>query len=144
GSSDVCSSDLDRVQEGLGEEALALARLKFEGLTRSILIRLAADGLCTPDALATVNPKRLDRRMPNALARKLIGWAKSVMTTQATSEEDHEMPILVVDDRHPGQIELDGVIVPLQEKQFRLIQLLALTPGECVDYETIYAHLWGD
>ena len=54
------------------------------------------------------------------------------------------MPILVVDDRHPGQIELDGVIVPLQEKQFRLIQLLALTPGECVDYETIYAHLWGD
>ena len=54
------------------------------------------------------------------------------------------MTVLVVDDRHPGQIELDGVVVPLQDKQYRLMQLLAATPGECVDYERIYEHLWGD
>ena len=139
----------DRVQYGLREEALPLARLGIRGLTRSATVRLAADGLCTPDTLTKVDAKYLERRLPAAVARKLIQWAKSIApatspTAVPTSTEDPDMPTLIVDDRHPGQIELDGVIVPLQEKQYRLMQLLALTPGECVDYETIYQHLWGD
>jgi len=53
-------------------------------------------------------------------------------------------PVLVVDDRHPGRIELDGETVTLQDKQYRLIQLLAAHPGACVPYDTIYEALWGN
>ena len=36
-----------------------------------------------------------------------------------------------------------GREVPLQDKQYQLIRLLARTPGECVPYEIIYTELWG-
>ena len=48
-----------------------------------------------------------------------------------------------MDDRHPGKIVVAGKDVPLQDKQYRLVRLLAQTPGECVPYETIYEELWG-
>jgi DNA-binding winged helix-turn-helix (wHTH) protein len=55
-----------------------------------------------------------------------------------------DMPLLVVDDRRPNEVHLDGRAIPLQAKQYQLIRLLAATPGDCVPYETIYTELWGD
>ena len=139
----------DRVQYGVSEEALPLARAGMVGLHRGVILRLTADRMCTPDALVNADAKTLERRMPAAVARKLLAWSRVHASTPEAQKstrlmEDPEMPVLIVDDRHPGQIELDGVVVPLQEKQFRLIQLLASNPGECIGYETIYEHLWGD
>ena len=52
-------------------------------------------------------------------------------------------PVLDVDDHHPCEIRLDGVRIRLQEKQYRLMCLLAEQPGTCVGYEEIYNFLWG-
>lgn len=57
---------------------------------------------------------------------------------------DTPSPTLIVDERRPDRILLDGEAIPLQEKQFRLIRLLADSPGSCVEYEQIYSSLWGD
>ena len=53
-------------------------------------------------------------------------------------------PVLIVDDNTPGEILVDGIRVVLQDKQYRLIRLLAEHAGACVPYETIYETLWGD
>jgi DNA-binding winged helix-turn-helix (wHTH) protein len=55
-----------------------------------------------------------------------------------------EAPILVVDDRRPNEIHLEGRAIPLQKKQYQLLRLLAESPGDCVPYDTIYTELWGD
>jgi DNA-binding winged helix-turn-helix (wHTH) protein len=34
--------------------------------------------------------------------------------------------------------------VKLQEKQYRLIRVLSVLPGECIPYETIYKMVWGN
>lgn len=53
------------------------------------------------------------------------------------------LPVLVVDDRYPNRVLIEGEEARVQEKQYRLIRLLAESPGECVPYDTIYAELWG-
>ncbi len=50
----------------------------------------------------------------------------------------------MVDDEQPHQILVDGHTVALQEKQYRLIRVLAEHPGVCVPYNVIYAAVWGD
>jgi helicase len=138
----------DRVQHGLCEETLPPARARIPGLVRGAILRLAAEGLGTAEALAAADAKLLERRMPAAVARKLVQWARAqaqaTVGLPAAAPAGPDTPVLVVDERRPRQIELDGVTIPLQEKQYRLIQVLAGSPGECVDYETVYQHLWGD
>ena len=50
----------------------------------------------------------------------------------------------MVDDRRPGEIRVHGRVVPLQDKQYRLIRALAAAPGECVPYDRLYGEVWGD
>jgi DNA-binding winged helix-turn-helix (wHTH) protein len=51
--------------------------------------------------------------------------------------------MLVIDERRPDEIVLDGETVSLQEKQYSMLRILAECPGECVPYDTIYEALWG-
>ena len=39
---------------------------------------------------------------------------------------------------------MDGRPVLLQDKQYRLIRVLAESPGECVPYQCIYRGVWGE
>ena len=79
-------------------------------------------------------------------AKRLVEWARRRADKAALPEPSVavRLPVLIVDDKSPGQIVLDGVSVRLQEKQYRLIRLLASAPGECVPYERIYRTLWGN
>jgi len=135
-----------RVQHGVGAALLPLARLAIPGLTRGGLLRLHEAGLHTPDALRAANPKLLKAQVPGTVARRLIDWAQA----QPKAEEacappaSPPRPVLIVDDTEPGKIEIAGTPVPLQEKQYRLIRLLAEHPGACIPYEVIYKALWGD
>lgn len=139
----------ERVQWGVRDEMLPIARLNLDGITRSGLMALAARGLCTQEAVAATPLESLTSCIPPHAARKLKEWAsrKVSETGAATSSSGHATlpaPVLIVDDRHPCEITIDGVRIRLQEKQYRLVCVLAEAPGECVPYDTIYEKVWGD
>ncbi|MCL4218356.1 MAG: DEAD/DEAH box helicase [Candidatus Hydrogenedentes bacterium] len=137
----------ERIQWGVSDEVLPIARLRLEGLTRSGLLALAARNLHQPDLIVQTSVDTLVQWLPRAAAHTLKTWAngKQTVVTPVEQEAPHKArPVLVVDDRRPGAIQVDGRNVRLQEKQYRLIQLLAAAPGECVSYDTIYETLWGD
>jgi helicase len=138
----------ERVQRGLETPALPLARIGLPGLTRNAIAALMARGLHTPEALADLPAEALTRWIPSAEARRLKEWAqrrleadRAELPAQPASQPE---PVLIVDDKRPGEILLEGVRVRLPEKQYRLICVLAAAPGECVPYETIYQKLWGE
>jgi helicase len=135
----------ERIQRGLLPEAIPLARLNLFGLTRTALLQMLSRGLHTPDALAAAPIETLTKWMPPAEARRVKEWARAQLD-QATCPPRPQVkdPILIVDDRRPCEILLDGVRFHLQEKQYRLIRVLAGAPGECIPYETIYQSVWGD
>ena len=136
-----------RVQRGLLAEALPLAHAAGPALTRSMIVTLVARGLHTPQALADVPLEALIPLIPPPLARRLREWAaRNLVAPNSNSEQPppRKDPILIIDDKRPGEILLDGARIRLQEKQDRLIRLLAASPGECIPYDTIYKRIWGD
>ena len=137
----------ERVQRGLRAEALPLARLREPGISRSDLAALVSHRLHTPQALVEASAGALGGLVGAAEAKRLKTWALGHLEPPSTKEKVREpelkLPALLIDDRHPNRVLLDGKEVPLQEKQYRLIRFLAERPGECVPYEEIYEELWG-
>ncbi|HIJ72682.1 MAG TPA: DEAD/DEAH box helicase [Candidatus Hydrogenedentes bacterium] len=135
----------ERAARGVSEDVLPLARA-VPGLTRRALLGLAADGLHTPCAISQVDVRKLSRWMPKEDVRRLKNWARRSINDSEKEQANAHPPatVLVVDDKHPGQVLLDGAPIRLQEKQYRLIRALAERPGECVPYETIYQAVWED
>jgi helicase len=139
----------ERTAFGLREDELPLARLGLPGLSRGTIALLAACGFDDPEAIAAAPLEVLERSMDSATAQALHAWARRTQTATAESpaaqpEIEQLAPVLVIDDRQPGEIRVDGTVVPVQEKQYRLIELLAMSPGQCVSNETIYQALWDD
>ncbi len=135
-----------RVAYGLDPTLVELARAT--GLTRGECLNLADAGLDDGGALRAVADSVLQRVVPLQKVAALRAWAATWVDTFPTETVDEEAapdaPLLVVDDRRPNEVHLEGRAIPLQAKQYQLIRLLAATPGDCVPYETIYAELWGD
>ncbi|MBN2311252.1 MAG: DEAD/DEAH box helicase [Candidatus Hydrogenedentes bacterium] len=136
-----------RVAFGVRPDALPLACLRLPGLERAVVTALEARGLHTPQALAQAAPGLLTQWLAPAQAETLLAWARrnaAAAAGEAPPPPAAGPPVLVVDDRHPGEIRLDGTPIPLQDKQYRLIRSLAAAPGECVPYDTIYTAVWGE
>lgn len=134
----------DRVQFGARDETLPAARV-VPSLPRPALLALAGAGLTRPDALRDADAALLERWMTAEQATALKRWADA--ETKAEKQEPAgkpAVPILVVDERRPGRITLNGTAIALQEKQYRLLCALARRPGECVPYDDIYQQVWGD
>lgn len=141
----------ERVQCGLREEALPIARAAGRVLPRNSVVGLVARNLYTAEALDRAAPEALAAWIPAASVRRLKAWAQRKLRAEAsaapvaeTPETIAASPALVVNDRQPGEIVLDGERIHLQDKQYRLIRTLSFAPGECVPYETIYEAVWGD
>lgn len=138
----------ERVQQGVPEELLPYTRLKLPGLTRNTLAALVSHRCQSSEALANAPLSLLKQWMPESTARALKTWAgaqpSSAENTAAESAPPSPIPVLIIDDSHPGEITLENVRVPLQDKQYRLIRALATHPGACVPYETIYTAVWGN
>ena len=136
-----------RVQRGLRAEALPLAHLGEPGFPRSVLAALVSHGLHSPQALVDSSAGDLGRLVTKQEAERLKAWARRQVEGAEQEVEEGAMmeglAVLVVDDRHPDRVLLEGVEVRLQEKQYRLMRLLASRAGECVPYEEIYEELWG-
>lgn len=136
----------ERVQRGLRPELFPIARLTLPGLTRNVLTTLAAQNLHTPEALSTAPLQILKQWMPESAARGLKTWANAQITPPTSTPEPQPLslkPILIVDDNRPGEILLKNIPIALQDKQYRLIRVLAAYPGVCVPYDTIYDAVWG-
>jgi len=82
----------------------------------------------------------MDAEQVQALKR----WATGQSKQDGSPEKRTVKPLLIVDDTRPGEIELDGRVLPLQDKQYRLIRILAMHPGQCVPYDILYRDMWGD
>lgn len=138
----------ERVRLGVLPELLPLARLEIPGLNRTGLLALHAAGLYTQEAIAMAPMAVLRRAVGATAAEALRAWAgvdgKSTVqaTTSIPQSNIARLPLLVVDDQRPQQITLEGQVIPLQEKQYRLVRLLAEHPGECVSYGAVYKALW--
>jgi len=133
-----------RAQAGLREEALPLAHAGGRDLGRSAILALVAHGLHTPEVLAEAPLERLTPWVSQAMAQRLHAWARGALAAERVSQPERDGIALVLDDRRPGSVVLDGATVVLQDKQYRLLHALARRPGECVSYKTIYAAVWGD
>jgi hypothetical protein len=139
----------ERVQYGLREEGLVLARLRLPGLERGTIIALETKGLHTPSALAGAPAHLLDQWVPAATAHELKSWGlrntddKGIPPGREVTPPS-SLPVLVVDDRRPNEIVVEGKRVKLQDKQYRLVRALAGSPGECIPYDTIYEEIWGE
>ncbi len=140
----------ERVARGSLPAHLPLLRLGRPRLSRRAVIALARERLDTRERLASAAPERLARWLAMDDARALIAWAARACRTasQADARCDappaEPRPVLIIDDARPDRIELDGAHIPLQEKQYRLIRLLAQRPGEMRSYAEIYDELWAD
>jgi DNA-binding response OmpR family regulator len=126
-------------------ESLAATRAPGIELARNQASALGAAGLGTVEALAQAARDDLKRIVPARTAARLQAWARG---QGAASPEPQSPaaggPVLVVDDRVPDRIVIDGRDVSLQDRQYRLVRVLASSPGECVPYERIYEAVWGD
>lgn len=137
----------ERVKYGLREDLLPVARLNLPGLTRNAILALAKHGLSTPGSIANAPKNLLNQWLPATDAQALRKWAQEQLLEIAphpAMPAAVAAPVLIVDDKHPGEICVNGNPVRLQEKQYRLIRCLAASPGECVPYDSIYESVWGD
>ncbi len=137
----------ERVQWGIRETLLPLARLRLNKVDRNSLLALEAHRLDSPESISAASEAQVARWVGKENARALTAWAKRQSQQAApspTPAATPASPVLIVDERHPGQVVLDGRVVRLQDKQFRLLRVLAQAPGECVPYDRIYEAVWGD
>ncbi|HOD96025.1 MAG TPA: DEAD/DEAH box helicase [Candidatus Hydrogenedentes bacterium] len=139
-----------RLQFGIRDALVPLAEA-VPSLTRNALLALAAEGLDTWETLHCASAALLERWMSSREAAALqrlatvkMGERETRNGKKETASSNDTAPLLVIDDRLPGQIQWQERIVPLQEKQYRLIRTLAAHPGECVAYDRVYRQIWGD
>ncbi len=131
----------EQVQYGLRPDALPLARLD---IPRGAILALVERGLHDPASIAGAADQALASWLAPAEIRRLKEWAARALAPETPAEPAvPKEPVLIVDDKRPGEILLDGARIRLQEKQYRLISILASAPGACVPYETIYTSVWG-
>jgi len=134
----------ERTQHGVRAELLPLLRLAPE-LSRQEALELASRGLHELETLAAAPRELLRQFVEGAVLDKLLGYAeRRASTPAAVAAPQTSAPILVVDDRNPEHVVLDGCQVRLQAKQYQLLRCLAERPGECIPYETLYNALWDD
>lgn len=135
----------ERIQAGVRPEALDLARLGLPEVSRNTLIALERQGLHTPASINAAPDALLLRWAGNhSLVSALRAWAVPETGASAVSAPSASSPILIIDERLPNHILLDGKKIELQDRQYRLLRALAGAPGECIPYESIYREVWGD
>ncbi|NUM56132.1 MAG: DEAD/DEAH box helicase [Candidatus Hydrogenedentes bacterium] len=136
----------ERVQLGVRPDVLPLARARVAD--RNTILALESQGFYTPQALADTPPQVLAQWVPTGVAHELHSWGLrnlggSPPASGGEVRPPTSPPVLIVDDRRPGEILVDGKPVRLQDKQYRLVRTLAECPGECIAYEKVYSAIWG-
>lgn len=133
-----------RVQRGIRDDAVALAQAHPQ-LTRAKLLALESRRLHTPEALAHAHETLLNQWLTPDETKAVKAWARRLVHNAPSSAPAiPEPPVLVIDDRRPGEILLEGKAIAVQDKQYRLLNALAAAPSDCVPYDSIYTAVWGE
>jgi hypothetical protein len=134
-----------RLAHGVPASGVALARLDVPGLTRDHIAVLVAHGITSVDSLCKYPLGDLVQLIPKSVVGEL-----SKATQRPGSEDtsnppaERSVPAIEIHANHPGSVRVDGREISLPKKQFCLLAALAVSPGRCVPYDTIYTALWGE
>lgn len=142
-----------RVTNGVGRETYPLANVLGPDISRSTLTALAHQGFHTPQALVDLSAGDLAAWVPESEVQQLKMYAMRAVDSESAKDsalpQQQELimrthiPVLSIDMARPDHIQVKGKRVPLQDKQLRLVHLLAEQTGTCVSYDEIYDALWG-
>jgi DNA-binding winged helix-turn-helix (wHTH) protein len=139
-----------RVKHGIQAEGSQLMSVVGNGISRSALTALVDQGFHTPQALVEASAGVLESWMSRSEAAELrerafrVTQGTSTIPDSVQSQSGLDEIVLKIDEARPGEIRLKGKKVELQDKQYRLITLLAENAGNCVSYDEIYETLWKD
>jgi helicase len=122
-----------KVQFGVGNEGLGLAKLRFQGLGRDFVWRLVKSGLSSPEKIKNTKPDDLKRIIPEShvkrLKNALNGWKGGKRRRKSPFElKNRTLPRLFFDGapvKDKFLIFLDGQRITLSAKSFSYLLKLA-------------------
>ena len=138
----------ERLNWGVEEEGLKLARLHIPGLSRSYVGALLREGYDDKKCLEQLSVEELSKIVPKRLAGRIKKRFSAVLSLFAAENYKSEIcnpkpvTILEIDIRRPDRIIFQGKEVKVTTIGFSLIYLLAQHRGQVVSYENILKKLW--
>jgi len=134
-----------RLAYGVTASGVALARLGIPGLTRDHIAALVAHGITSVDSLCRYPLGDLVRLIPKSVVGELSkATQRPGGQDMSNPPTESSVPAIEIYTNHPGSVRVDGREISLPKKQFCLLAALAISPGRCVPYDTIYTALWGE
>jgi replicative superfamily II helicase/DNA-binding winged helix-turn-helix (wHTH) protein len=162
----------ERIEPGVGEEGVELARLRIEGLGRGTIAAFLREGIRSPRDLFAWPEERLRQLCPPDTIKAILEYVKDNIYSEEKKDErdpkgkrktafadeqsssmknpgrDGEPqplppgPMLVIHEDSPGIVEWAGRRVRLPRLPFRLLLTLARKPGRGVTYRELMDRVW--
>lgn len=152
----------ESVAAGVPPQGLPLHELHVAGMSRGHILALLDAGIDSRSELARADADTLERLLGPTVAARALAVACGVPLDphesrppgprcveapeprSAAEPRPEEAGRLVIDADRPDRVLLDGRPVELRPAEYRLLRVLAEAPRSCVDYEAIYAGIWGE
>jgi len=144
-----------RLTQGIGNDAVELARMKLRGVGRAVLRKLVDSKVCDQNALEESSEARLCEILGPKTGKKLFDLVREGAPTVLRQEEEaapvgliepdveaDPMPSLILDIKQ-HRVSYKGATVDLQPTPLKFIALLAKKPGKIVTKQEIYDSIWG-
>ncbi len=144
-----------RLTQGIGNDAVELARMKLRGVGRAVLRKLVESKVCDQSALEESSEARLCEILGPKTGKKLFDLLREGAPSAMQSEEESvpvgsvepnaetdPMPSLILDIKQ-HRVSYKGATVDLQPTPLKFIALLAKKPGKIVTKQEIYDSIWG-
>jgi len=131
----ICSLEelASMVRYGAGGSMLEIARLMGPYYKRSTILNLHSSGIRSLEDLKSLPPEQA----------KALGLPESVLEDMDFKPTPaQEGVLLIIDTNNPDFVLYKGMKIPLTNKQFRLLKVLAEKAGKCVSSDEIYAAMW--
>ena len=150
----------ERLNWGVEEEGLKLARLHIPGLSRSYIKILLREGYEDKKCLEQLSVEELSKIIPKRLAGRIKKRFSAENCKLKTDNRDLETSIscqhtpnandqrlttiLDIDPHRPDRIIFEGKEIEVTAIEFSLIHLLAQHPEQVMSYDELLDKLWKD
>lgn len=145
----------ERLEIGVKEEGLELARLHIRGLSRKHIRVLVRESYTNEECLRQLPEEKLKHLLPEKLIKRIRQKLNPLpplpplkdnkpKTRNLKLKTDNRKPrtILQIDKHRPDRILFQGKEIKVTAKGFSLLYLLAQHKGKVVSYEDILDKLW--
>ena len=147
----------ERLNWGVEEEGLKLARLHIPGLSRSYIKVLLKEGFDNEKCMAELSVEELTKVLPPRLAERIKDRYPTVLSPSAAENYKPEIcnpqpetgnpkpeTILEIDTHRPDRIIFEGKEIKITTRGFALLYLLAQHNSQVISYDTLLDELWKD